>query len=31
VIEFEYPVPQGSDSMAEMQKALAYCKSALLS
>jgi sugar phosphate isomerase/epimerase len=30
VIEFEYPVPQGSDRMAEMRKALDYCKTALL-
>lgn len=29
-IEFEYPVPQGSDRMAEMRKALDYCKAALL-
>jgi sugar phosphate isomerase/epimerase len=29
-IEFEYPVPEGSDRMAEMTKALAYCKDALL-
>ena len=31
VIEFEYAVPQGSDRMAEMRKALDYCKTALLS
>jgi sugar phosphate isomerase/epimerase len=30
VIEFEYPVPAGSDRMAEMTKALQYCKDALL-
>ena len=30
-IEFEYPVPQGSDRMAEMVKCLDYCKTALLS
>jgi sugar phosphate isomerase/epimerase len=30
VIEFEYPVPAGSDRMAEMAKALQYCKDALL-
>ena len=29
-IEFEYPVPAGSDRMAEMTKALQYCKDALL-
>jgi len=29
-IEFEYPVPAGSDRMAEMSKALQYCKDALL-
>lgn len=29
-IEFEYPVPSGSDRMAEMAKALQYCKDALL-
>jgi sugar phosphate isomerase/epimerase len=29
-IEFEYPVPAGSDRMAEMVKALEYCKNALL-
>ncbi|HET7696020.1 MAG TPA: TIM barrel protein [Vicinamibacterales bacterium] len=29
-IEFEYPVPAGSDRMAEMAKALQYCKDALL-
>ena len=28
-IEFEYPVPAGSDRMAEMAKALQYCKDAL--
>jgi len=31
VIEFEYPVPQGSDRMAEMAKCVQYCKDALLS
>jgi len=30
-IEFEYPVPAGSDRMIEMAKCLEYCKSALLS
>ena len=30
-IEFEYPVPAGSDRMAEMAKCLEYCKAALLS
>jgi sugar phosphate isomerase/epimerase len=29
-IEFEYPVPEGSDRMAEMAKCLEYCKNALL-
>ena len=29
-IEFEYPVPQGSDRMAEMAKCLEYCRNALL-
>ena len=29
-IEFEYPVPEGSDRMAEMTKCLEYCKNALL-
>ena len=29
-IEFEYPVPAGSDRMLEMAKCLEYCKSALL-
>ena len=29
-IEFEYPVPEGSDRMAEMAKGLAFCKDALL-
>lgn len=28
-IEFEYPVPAGSDRMAEMKKALKYCQDAL--
>ena len=30
-IEFEYKVPEGSDRMAEIAKAVAYCKAALLS
>ncbi len=30
-IEFEYPVPAGSDRMAEMAKAIQYCKDALTS
>lgn len=30
-IEFEYKVPPGSDSMAEMAKCVEYCKAALLS
>jgi sugar phosphate isomerase/epimerase len=29
-IEFEYPVPEGSDRMKEMAKGLQYCKDALL-
>jgi sugar phosphate isomerase/epimerase len=29
-IEFEYPVPSGSDRMAEITKALQFCKDALL-
>jgi len=29
-IEFEYPVPPGSDRMVEMAKCLQYCKNALL-
>ncbi len=28
-IEFEYPVPQGSDRMAEMAKCMRYCREAL--
>lgn len=28
-IEFEYPVPEGSDRMTEMAKSLQYCKEAL--
>jgi sugar phosphate isomerase/epimerase len=28
-IEFEYPVPQGSDVMTEIAKCVAYCKAAL--
>ncbi len=31
VIEFEYPVPPGSDRMAEMAKCVEFCKKALLS
>jgi hypothetical protein len=30
-IEFEYPVPPGSDRMAEMAKCVEYCKAALVS
>jgi sugar phosphate isomerase/epimerase len=30
-IEFEYPVPPGSDRMAEMAKCVQFCKDALLS
>jgi hypothetical protein len=30
-IEFEYPVPPGSDRMAEMAKCVEFCKKALLS
>jgi sugar phosphate isomerase/epimerase len=29
-IEFEYPVPQGSDRMTEMAKALEFCRTALM-
>jgi hypothetical protein len=29
-IEFEYPVPQGSDRMTEMAKALEFCRQALM-
>ena len=29
IIEFEYPVPQGSDRMVEMAKCMEYCKRAL--
>ena len=29
-IEFEYPVPAGSDRMTELAKSLQYCKDALL-
>jgi hypothetical protein len=29
-IEFEYPVPAGSDRMAEIAKSLEYCKSCLV-
>lgn len=28
-IEFEYPVPEGSDLMTEMSKCLNYCKKTL--
>jgi hypothetical protein len=28
-IEFEYPVPEGSDLMAEMSKCLKYCRNTL--
>ena len=28
-IEFEYPVPAGSDRTAEMAKCMEYCKAAL--
>jgi hypothetical protein len=28
-IEFEYPVPTGSDRMAEIAKCVAFCKDAL--
>ena len=30
-IEFEYPVPAGSDRMTELRKTVAYCRQALLS
>jgi hypothetical protein len=30
-IEFEYPVPEGSDRMTELAKCLAYCRESLLS
>jgi sugar phosphate isomerase/epimerase len=30
-IEFEYPVPEGSDRMTELAKCVQYCKDALLS
>ena len=30
VIEFEYPVPPGSDKMAEMAKCVEYCRKALV-
>lgn len=30
-IEFEYPVPEGSTRIAELQKTLAYCRDVLLS
>ncbi|RPI52334.1 MAG: sugar phosphate isomerase/epimerase [Acidobacteria bacterium] len=30
-IEFEYPVPDGSDRMAELAKTIEYCRQALLS
>jgi sugar phosphate isomerase/epimerase len=29
-IEFEYPIPQGSDRMTELAKCMQYCKDALL-
>jgi hypothetical protein len=29
-IEFEYPIPRGSDRMAEIAKAIAYCRSCLV-
>jgi hypothetical protein len=29
-IEFEYPVPPGSDRMAEIAKAIQYCKECLV-
>ena len=29
-IEFEYPVPAGSDRMAELAKSVEYCKSCLV-
>ena len=29
-IEFEYPVPAGSDRMAEMAKCIQYCRAALI-
>ena len=29
-LEFEYPVPAGSDRMAELAKSMAYCKSCLV-
>ena len=29
-IEFEYPVPPGSDRMAEMAKCIAFCRDALV-
>jgi sugar phosphate isomerase/epimerase len=29
-IEFEYPVPQGSDRMAEIKKSVEFCRAALL-
>jgi hypothetical protein len=29
-IEFEYPVPEGSDRMAELAKTVEYCKSCLV-
>ena len=30
IVEFEYKVPEGSDRVAEIKKALAYCREALL-
>jgi sugar phosphate isomerase/epimerase len=29
-IEFEYPVPEGSDRMAELARSIEYCKSCLV-
>ena len=29
-VEFEYPVPQGSDRMAELAKTLEYCRTCLV-
>jgi hypothetical protein len=28
-IEFEYPIPQGSDRMTEIAKCVAFCRNAL--
>ena len=30
-IEFEYPIPEGSDRMAELRKCVDYCRAALSS